>query len=131
VSIPPLLTLQQYEKNEDEDEDKHVSTISPQDASLSTYHLQSIVNHMGSRASSGHYTADALREKMLVQQNEEKGDTVNNSDIPSQEIEDGCNSDESHPVWVSYDDDMAYIMTLEKILKKKQESAYMVLYSLD
>jgi ubiquitin C-terminal hydrolase len=83
----------------------------------SNFELQSIVHHIGSRASSGHYTADAVRIE---------GITANEKTTKpaSDEI--------SNELWVSFDDSISTETSLEKILenKFKQSTAYMLLYSL-
>jgi uncharacterized UBP type Zn finger protein len=77
-------------------------------AKPSEYKVQSIVHHLGSRASSGHYTADALRYL--------KDDTG-----------------KLQPTWVTFDDSSSCLTSLERIAgnKRKQETAYMLLYTMD
>lgn len=72
------------------------------------YHLESIVHHIGPRASSGHYTADVVR-------------SVSTSDGEGEKN-----------VWVSFDDTSSCITSIEKIKNtpRKQRSAYMLLYVL-
>jgi Ubiquitin carboxyl-terminal hydrolase len=104
----------------------------PLTSTTNEYTIKSIVHHIGSRASSGHYTADALRDKLISQEDQE---TEENKTKDGQNLEEKKNDDNyiEPPVWVSYDDDMVNVTTIEKILssKFKQESAYMVLYSLE
>lgn len=71
----------------------------------SVYSLRSIVHHIGNTANSGHYTADALREK----------------------AEGGKTTDQ----WVSYDDSTSTERTLEEIRSSfsNKKTAYMLLYS--
>jgi Ubiquitin carboxyl-terminal hydrolase len=78
------------------------------------YSLQSIVHHIGSRASSGHYTADALRQ-VEVEESQEKASPETNG-----------------RVWVTFDDGNTVRTTLKAITGRfKQETAYMLLYTLD
>jgi Ubiquitin carboxyl-terminal hydrolase len=77
VEISERLSLEHFLSTSDETEESCLSA--------GEYKLQSIVHHIGSRASSGHYTADALRlSKDLPGQddeddkNKEEGDSNNN-----------------------------------------------------
>lgn len=69
----------------------------------SRYELCGIVHHLGSTASSGHYTADARREDA-----------------------------DGSKIWVSYDDAMTYVAKKERLLRseRNQRTAYMVMYSM-
>ena len=115
VSIPPTLTLHEFENSGQDDK-----VIQQNDTTISKeYSIQSIVHHIGSRASSGHYTADALRLRP----------SQNSSEPTESEENDDPNELSS---WVSFDDGQVGMTSLDKILnsKFKQETAYMVLYSL-
>ena len=91
IDIPSSLSLETY----------HQDSSQP----TNNYCLQSIVHHIGSRASSGHYTADAVR--------------------------DVDNEPDSGKVWVSFDDGITTETTIERIVSNrfKQSTAYMLLYS--
>jgi len=88
------------------------------------YSLKSIVHHHGNRASSGHYTADAVR-------------SINDSvDPPPTTTGQGSADTEQPPVshmWVTFDDTNSCVTSLEKILgsRNKQSAAYLLLYALD
>ena len=71
-------------------------------AGKSGYQIQSVIHHLGSTASSGHYTTDAIRRQ---------GDK---------------------DAWVSFDDGTTASIHLDKMLdsERKQRSAYLVLYRL-
>jgi Ubiquitin carboxyl-terminal hydrolase len=121
VSIPSSLTLQPFEKKVDDPRKVPINAIPNE------YSIKSIVHHIGSRASSGHYTADALRAR--------RGSPPDGNDgsKASAQVGGTDSNDHSDPVWISYDDDMTNETTLQKILNNryKQESAYMILYSLE
>lgn len=113
VSIAETLTLDPFQVEDEEG----VARASPS----KEYKLKSIVHHIGSRASSGHYTADAVRriEPSLV------AGAYSHcvADAPT-EAKDG---------WVTFDDGSSCITALEKITsnQNKQRTAYMLLYSLE
>jgi Ubiquitin carboxyl-terminal hydrolase len=111
VSIPPLLSLDAYAVHRDQTDDG-VSAESEASSQKKPYSLKSVVHHIGGSASSGHYTADAIRM---------------DRDAPV-----GSTESTSKLVWVSFDDTFASRTTLQKIVKNrlKQRSAYMLLYSL-
>jgi ubiquitin C-terminal hydrolase len=129
VAIPASLSLdsyikpansqssQQNERSQDSDSDD-MSTFHEQNALReSNFELQSIVHHIGSRASSGHYTADAVRTEVPKGNNETE---MSVSEVTSNDF------------WVSFDDSITNETSLEKILENrfKQSTAYMLLYSL-
>lgn len=100
VKIPENLSLSSYQGPKDKlSQDSEETT----DWSLG-YRLRSIVHHIGSRASSGHYTADAIRKDK-----------------------------DGGEVWVSFDDKSTEQTSLKKVSSSlfKQETAYMLLYSLE
>lgn len=93
------------------------------------YKLRSIVHHIGSRASSGHYTADAVRPA--------KGSLNSRTEGTKDGAEAGKDSstadgDERYS-WVTFDDTTSCVTSLDKILsnENKERTAYMLLYSLD
>jgi ubiquitin carboxyl-terminal hydrolase 26/29/37 len=69
------------------------------------YRLKSIVHHIGNTANSGHYTTDALK----------------------------TDPDDGRDLWVSFDDGISVERSLENVVSttKHQETAYMLLYSMD
>ncbi|GAX10105.1 ubiquitin carboxyl-terminal hydrolase 26/29/37 [Fistulifera solaris] len=88
------------------------------------YKLQSIIHHIGGRASSGHYLADAIRpaKSLPVDSKEDVngGAAVAKDDAEKQS-------------WVTFDDTSSCITSLDKILSNpnKERTAYILLYSLD
>lgn len=96
------------------------------------YLLQSVVHHVGSRASSGHYIADAVRhvevasnssnEIFTNQVPESEHSLPQVSSAPKNEVED---------VWFTFDDSQSIRQRSELITQdpKRQETAYMLLYS--
>jgi ubiquitin C-terminal hydrolase len=117
VKIPGQLTLEPFHTEHKDDVAGTPNGTDMQTSELKDYSLRSIVHHIGSRASSGHYTADAARPNIV-----EQGKTAG-SEEESKEKES----------WVTFDDDRSYRTSLEKITKskKKPETAYMLLYALD
>jgi uncharacterized UBP type Zn finger protein len=67
------------------------------------YELKSIVRHIGRMASSGHYTADALRPNKLPGEN--KNDT-----------------------FVTFDDHRSRRTTQNEVIGKRRETPYMIMY---
>jgi hypothetical protein len=100
------------------------SSPAPSTESKHEYKLQSIIHHIGSRASSGHYLADAIRpaKSLPVDSKEDVNDRA-------AEAKDDA---EKHS-WVTFDDTSSCITSLDKILSNpsKERTAYILLYSLD
>ena len=108
--------------------------ISPSDTT-DKYHLKSIVHHIGRRASSGHYTADAIRpvDAKILQ-----AVAAANDGVTAQQADAGASLTSDAPTevkdcWVTFDDGSTYITSLEKIQSRmdKQATAYMLLYALE
>jgi ubiquitin C-terminal hydrolase len=126
MAIPPSLSLEPYHQTSTQ----QTPTASPTSSSSTnasvgsskSYKLQSIVHHIGSRASSGHYTADAIREVYRETQEETNYDQNKSNVTVNKDLE---------KVWVSYDDGFTNETSIEKILSNrfKQSTAYMLLYS--
>jgi ubiquitin C-terminal hydrolase len=122
VAIPANLSLEAFQV---ESTDTHDQTAASASASAGEYSLKSVVHHIGARASSGHYTADAIRlcEK---EEEEESGDsTARTADTSTPK--------ELEEKWVIFDDGNSAPTTLEKITKNisKQRTAYMLLYTMN
>ncbi len=123
VQLSESLTLDPFLMKVTDDEGS-VATKSKKD-----YKLQSIVHHIGSRASSGHYTSDAVRPAKGLSSDKSKnikdGAEVKNH-WPAAEDGEKCR-------WVSFDDTTSYVTSLDKILanENKERTAYMLLYSLN
>lgn len=76
------------------------------------YHLRSIVNHIGSSANCGHYTADALRL------------------YPSSQSKDGESS--TIRKWTRFNDDFVSLVDHHQAMESNaQKSAYMILYAFE
>lgn len=94
VDVSPTVDLSKFQ----------VESKSPLVAGAS-YELKSIVRHIGRMASSGHYTADALRP------NEPLGE--NNEDV-----------------FVTFDDHQSQRTTQRDVIGKRRETPYMIMYEL-
>jgi hypothetical protein len=110
VTIPATLTLDPFRMTRGE-------------PSFQDYTLKSVVHHIGSHASSGHYTADAIRwvpsdsaAKTMVL------DSVENAS--EQQLQE---------TWIRFDDGQTATTNLDEVIKPvtKQQSAYMLLYTLN
>ena len=126
ISIPSSLSLNSYDASDDRQE---FGDVNPQGSNCAAnsnaqisnffqetttnYELQSIVHHIGSRASSGHYTADAVRPDCIA-------------------MNDRTESSTPTKIWVSFDDGLSTETSLEKIVDNpfKRSTAYMLLYNL-
>lgn len=84
------------------------------------YAIKSLVYHIGARASSGHYTADAIRTTKL-------------SIAPSPGRSIGNDEQGEKSEWVSYDDSRTSVTSLDEILsnERRQKTAYILLYTLE
>lgn len=125
VFIPPSLSLKAFVATQLTDKEASASSnaLTMTSESYSEFHndylLKSIVHHIGSRASSGHYTADAVRHG--------EGAESQDKDATSETAK--STEDE----WVSFDDGNVVRTTLKTITEGrfKQETAYMLLYTLN
>ena len=98
------------------------------------YHLRSLVHHIGARPSSGHYLADAIRP-YRARPSDTPADTKQpeSSSLTTLSTEDSSVAESAPPEeeWITFDDANSCKTTLTKIQEnpKKQETAYMLLYS--
>jgi len=81
--------------------------------SRSEYSLKSVAHHLGSRASSGHYTAEAVR---MVEKDTSTTDKR-----------------ETEEKWFIFDDGKVHDTSLESVTTtvNKQRTAYMLLYTMN
>lgn len=124
VEVPMSLSLEAYYQHSSQSKDSQRLPLLSAAASMEPtkkYNLQSIVHHIGSTASSGHYTADAIREVNCKTQDETGTDIVQKD----------CDDANPEKIWVSFDDGITSETTIEKILSNqfKQSTAYMLLYA--
>jgi Ubiquitin carboxyl-terminal hydrolase len=130
VSIPESLSLSQFENSNNEKHGLNTRCTDDLMMTLKEYSLQSIVHHIGSQASSGHYTADAIRP---FHETNREANEVNSDSQPINEKLSAENSGSSAATWVSFDDGHTRQTPLPTILHSrfKQETAYMLLYALN
>jgi len=133
VKIPDTLSLDPFCIEKESNEERPT-------AASSRYALKSIVHHIGNRASSGHYTTDALRYV---------GDRIDDGGnaVPTQLDGSGGNAADAIHVegtssspdkqqqcrWVTFDDSNSCLRSLQTILdnESKQRSAYILFYALE
>lgn len=99
------------------------------------YHLRSLVHHIGARPSSGHYLADSIRPFRATSTDSVADKPAESSSLTAPTTEDSTATETAPPEeeWITFDDANSCKTTLSKIQenRKKQETAYMLLYSLD
>jgi hypothetical protein len=157
VDILPELSLAPYCRSKEEQKTTMMNT--DEATTTQEYELQGIVHHIGARASSGHYTADALRtsldddppsEESEAKSEKEPKDNVivldDKDDAASTHkdnviVVDGNddavpthkdNGDHHALQWTAFDDGNSGRTSMQKIRdsKFKQKTAYMLLYRL-
>jgi ubiquitin C-terminal hydrolase len=79
----------------------------------SSYALRSVVNHIGSSASCGHYTADAHR---CYDENNDENDN---------------NKNQQQRVWTRFNDSYVSRISAREAMEESRKTAYMVLYELE
>jgi Ubiquitin carboxyl-terminal hydrolase len=139
VDIPARLSLDEFsiEALDDPAESSDPAGSTRSSGNLPTrYQLASVVHHIGTRAESGHYTADAIRWKKDKRVRALAASLgvggVDGSNQPNEEEEGG--TEEFVPSWINFDDGICRVQPSEGnemlLDAKKQRTAYMLLYTL-
>ena len=108
-------------------EDSRTVSKNADSSSGNLYSIKSLVYHIGARASSGHYTADAIRicsKKRYKEDEEEESAQGGHAEK---------DSTAAKSEWVNFDDARTTVTTLSEILasERRRKTAYMILYTLE
>jgi len=109
------------------------------------YEIRSVVNHIGSSASCGHYTADAKRrnkrsrngnhlagEDQLPHKDEIETEdkTDDHTDNTKEEDRCGSDSDSDDRQWIRFNDSYVSKISSKEALEDSSQTAYMIMYEL-
>jgi len=128
VAIPLDLTLEPFQVTQKDES----AAAAPASLLGRDYALKSVVHHIGSRASSGHYIADALRRVEVVDDENDSKAIEDDGDVGAESwAKAPAGKKNMEDAWFTFDDTQSARRETQKITQdpQKQETAYMLLYS--
>ena len=129
VAMPLNLTLEPFQVTQ---KDESAAAAAPASLLGRDYALKSVVHHIGSRASSGHYIADALRRvEVDDDENDSKAIQDDGDVVAASSAKAPAGKKKMEDAWFTFDDTQSARRETQKITQdpQKQETAYMLLYS--